>query len=116
MSTQAANLRQLEHALYGRQLSCLAEVRRRQLDMYGQPVPLRASPTVVQRRRQLIRNYKRENGLSATVFARRVGTSTTGVRAIIRDDRKRFSEDARDRLLKVLGLRLSDWFEPPPPK
>lgn len=72
---------------------------------------LLAGQRVIHRRR-LIDKYRRAHDLSAAAFARRVGISATAIRGIVKDDRKRFSESTRDRLLRAIGVSRELWDGP----
>jgi len=63
-------------------------------------------------RRRLIEKYRRDHDLTAAAFARKVGISDTAIRGIVKDDRKRFSEDTKDRLLSALGVSRERWDGP----
>jgi len=67
---------------------------------------------VIKRRRERVREYQRANDLSAAGLAKSVGIDQTAVRAVVREDRKRFLPAAQTRLLKVLGVSEDDWYQP----
>ena len=65
---------------------------------------------IVKRRKRLIQEYRTAHGLTVADFARRLGMSETAVRGIIKEDRSRFAQDKRDKLLSVLGVSQSSWY------
>jgi DNA-binding transcriptional regulator YiaG len=63
-------------------------------------------------RRRLIEKYRRDSHLTAPAFARRVGISETAIRGIVKEDRRRFSEGTRERLLQAIGATRELWDGP----
>lgn len=88
---------QEEHA---KQAASIAEV--------GEPV---VSLALKNRRKELIKKYRRDQGLTAADLARRIGMSQSAILGIVNEDRTRFSEDTRNRFLQTLGFSLRDWYE-----
>ncbi|MFL6353346.1 MAG: hypothetical protein ACJ74Z_16060 [Bryobacteraceae bacterium] len=57
----------------------------------------------------LTRHRNQKNGQSVAAFAHNVGASVTAVHGIVREDRNRYSDEKRDRLLRELGITLETW-------
>ena len=52
-----------------------------------------------------------DHDLTAEGFALRVGMSKATVQGIVREDWGRFAEPTRDKLLRVLHVTVSDWYQ-----
>ena len=74
--------------------------------------PDTVSRDVVARRRRVLGDYRRREGLSAQDFARRAQMSETAIRGIVNEDRHRYGKPTQERLLTVLGVPLPEWYEP----
>jgi hypothetical protein len=72
----------------------------------GRPV----SAALVERRRRLVAKYRDDHDLDAVGFARHVGISDSGIRAIVREDANRFTRVTQDRLLNAIGTTREDWY------
>ena len=68
------------------------------------------SADLVNRRWEVIRQYRDGHGLDAVGFARRVGVSDSVIRAIVREDRTRFKSAAQEKLLKTIGTTREEWY------
>ena len=68
------------------------------------------SDELVERRRLAVRKYRDDHDLDAVGFAQRVGISETAVRAIIREDWKRFNRGTQEKLLAVIGMTREEWY------
>ncbi len=69
-----------------------------------------ATKNLQRRRRLLVQAHRREHGLTAEGFALGIGLSNSAVRGIVREDWTRFSEATRDKLLRVLGVTVDEWY------
>jgi hypothetical protein len=66
---------------------------------------------VVARRRRLVREYCRKHDIKVSGLAQRVGISEESIRAIVREDRGRFSTTGvRHDLLQTLGISVDQWY------
>jgi ribosome-binding protein aMBF1 (putative translation factor) len=70
------------------------------------------SSDVISRRKSWLKKYRSEKELSAEAFARKVGISETAIRGIVKEDRSRFADATRNKLLDVLGISLREWYGP----
>jgi hypothetical protein len=67
-------------------------------------------PKLKAKRRGLIAEFKDRYGLTAEGFSRKVGVSTTGIRAIVSETRNRFSDASQARLLRTLQVSKREWY------
>ena len=71
------------------------------------------SPTVgantIKRRREIVRQYNRKHGLTMAALSRGVAISVSGIQAIIRGDRSRYSQENCNSFLKKIGVRRGQW-------
>ena len=68
------------------------------------------SDELVERRRLAVRKFRDDHDLDAVGFARTVGISDSVVRAIVREDWKRFKPGTQEKLLAVIGMTREDWY------
>jgi len=63
----------------------------------------------LRRRRELLKAYRRSNGLTMAALARKLAMSTTAIEGMVRSDRKRYGEDTLQRFLKTIGVSRDQW-------
>jgi hypothetical protein len=74
---------------------------------------LRAKPTVWSvERPSRIRTVELSAGAKAALrrLGRRLALSESALRGLIREDRRRFNNITRDRVLAALGIPITDWY------
>jgi hypothetical protein len=74
------------------------------------PVQPKPSAELIKRRRDAVWKHRDAHGHNAIGFARRLGISDTVIRAIIREDRKRFTRARQEKLLAVIGMTREEWY------
>ena len=57
---------------------------------------------IVDRRNRAVKEYLQEHDMSKLDLAERLGMDPSALRAIVREDWKKFSPDAQEKLLKLL--------------
>ncbi len=67
------------------------------------------APEVVMRRRGVVKTYCYEQGIKRGELAKRIAISADTLRAIVREDSARYTTDARNKLLKQLGVSPESW-------
>lgn len=106
----------LRRGLAARVLHWKAEARRYRLQQEARASAATAevqrppSDQLVERRRRAARKYRDDHDLDTVGFARTVGISDTVVRAIVREDWKRFKRGTQEKLLVVIGMTREDWY------
>jgi len=102
--------------LHAKTSGLLAEAKRNRFDASAQPklprVLPQVTPAIVRRRKRLLADYRRKSGQTRADIARAVGIGDSAIGGIVREERKRFATETRDRLLKFLGVELEDWYQP----
>lgn len=73
-------------------------------------LPSKVSAGLMAWRNSAIRQHLHAKHLTAAGLALKVAISDSAIRGIVREDRKRFAEDTRDRLLKELGITARQWY------
>jgi hypothetical protein len=111
----------LRNLLGGRVHHWKAEARRYRADQEGHRAerestfkpPSAVSADVLEKRKRLVKDFRRREGLTVPDLARKAGMSDSSLRAVMKEDRDRgFADDTRDRLLGVLGIPLRTWYDP----
>jgi len=94
-----------------------AEARRYRAEQESQvatpfEIPSTVSADVIGRRQKTLAAYRHKNHLTVQGLAHKAGMSEDAIRGIVKENRKKYAEATRDRLLKTLGISLRDWYEP----
>ena len=63
----------------------------------------------IMRRREFIKRYCTDNGLTRATLANRATTCVTAIQGMVRNDRTRYSEETLARLLKTIGVSPEKW-------
>ena len=102
----------LSALLHSRTLEHVAAAYQEQYDRQQEVNRSRQTVTqaVIERRKTILRAYRKTHGLTVTGFARKLGLDKSTINGIMREDFNRASTAAQRDLLHFVGVTRDDWY------
>jgi hypothetical protein len=78
--------------------------------LFQHPARKKVTLAIVNKRKRIVREFRRRYGLKAPDLARRAAISQTAILGIVNEDWLRFASDTQVRFLKLIGKSLDDLY------